>query len=267
MTIAIGQYIPGNSLLHKADPRTKLIMTLFYMVMVLLIKDFIGYGIAATFLIITIVATKIPFKIIIKGLKPIAFLVIFTMVLNTLFYRVSGDPLIDFWIFRIYTEGILFSIRMAIRIVILVSGASLLTYTTSSIALTDGIERLTSPLKKIGFPSHDIAMMMSIALRFIPTFAEEADRIMKAQSARGADFDSKKITEKIKNYIPILVPLIVCAFRRATDLATAMEARCYRGGNGRTRFRVLSFSKADLIILIFCLFLGAAILSEKYLLF
>lgn len=263
MTITIGQYIPGNSLLHKADPRTKLIMTLFYMTMILLIKDFIGYAIAAAFLILTIVVTKIPVKMIIKGLKPIAFLVIFTMVLNILFYRVPGDPLVKFWIFKIYTEGILFSLRMAIRIVVLVSGASLLTYTTSSIALTDGIERLTSPLKKIGFPSHDIAMMMSIALRFIPTFAEEADRIMKAQSARGADFDSKKFMEKIKNYIPILVPLVVCAFKRATDLATAMEARCYRGGNGRTRFRILSFSKADLIILICCFIFGALIISER----
>ena len=181
-----------------------------------------------------------------------------TVLLNILFYK-GETVLLDFWKITIYKEGVLFAVRMLLRIVLLVLGSSVLMYTTTSVMLTDGIESLLAPLKKIHFPAHEIAMMMSIALRFIPTFVDETDRIMKAQMARGTDFDDKNFIIKIKSYIPILIPLFISAWRKAEDLATAMNARCYRGGEGRTKFKVLKFSKIDLLLLIITIFLFAAI--------
>lgn len=247
MKPSIGQYIPGNSILHRSDPRTKLLLTILYMVAVMFIDTFIGYGVAFVFLIVAVIASRVPVKMVFQSLKPLMFIIGFTIILNVLFQK-GETLLVEFWIIEIYLEGILFAIKMALRILILVAGASLLTFTTSSIALTDGMERLMSPLSVIRFPAHDIAMMMSIALRFIPTFTEETDRIMKAQSSRGAEFDTGGFMKKIKSFIPVIIPLIISAFRRAEDLAVAMESRCYRGGKGRTRYRVLKFSWNDLVI-------------------
>ena len=247
MKPSIGQYIPGNSILHRSDPRTKLVLTVLYMVAVMFIDTFIGYGVAFVFLIVAIIASRVPVKMVLKSLKPLIFIIAFTVVLNVLFQK--GEQLIfSLGFINIYMEGILFAVKMAFRILILVAGASLLTFTTSSISLTDGLERLMSPLTVIRFPAHDIAMMMSIALRFIPTFSEETDRIMKAQSSRGAEFDTGSIMKKIKSFIPVIIPLIISAFRRAEDLAVAMESRCYRGGKGRTRYRVLKFSWCDALV-------------------
>ena len=247
MKPAIGQFIPGNSILHRADPRTKILMTIIYMVAVMFIDTFMGYGVAAVFLVVAVIFSRIPVKYVLRSIKPLLFIILFTILLNVLFYK--GEMLLWEWGFlHIYKEGILFAAKMALRILVLVAGASLLTFTTSSIALTDGLERLMSPLERIRFPAHDIAMMMSIALRFIPTFSEETDRIIKAQSSRGADFDTGNLLSKMKSFIPVIIPLIISAFRRAEDLAVAMESRCYRGGKGRTRFRVLNFSWNDLVI-------------------
>ncbi len=247
MKPSIGQYIPGDSLLHRADPRTKILAVVLYMVAIMFIKTFVGYGVAMIFLIVAVLASRIPVKYVLRSIRPLLFIILFTVVLNLFFYR--GDTLLFAWgIFRVYQEGILFAVKMALRIILLVAGSSLLTFTTSSIALTDGLERLMSPLRVIHFPAHDIAMMMSIALRFIPTFTEETDRIMKAQASRGAAFNTGKFIEKIKSFIPVIIPLIISAFRRAEDLAVAMESRCYRGGDGRTRFRVLRFTGNDLVV-------------------
>ncbi len=247
MKPAIGQFIPGNSILHRADPRTKILMTVVYMVAVMFIGTFAGYAVAAAFLVVAVAASGVPVKYVLRSIRPLLFIILFTIILNMFFYQ--GETLLFGWgIIHIYKEGILFAVKMALRILILVAGASLLTFTTSSIALTDGLERLLSPLEVIRFPAHDIAMMMSIALRFIPTFTEETDRIMKAQSSRGAEFDTGSFINKIKSFIPVIIPLIISAFRRAEDLAVAMESRCYRGGKGRTRFRVLKFSRNDIVI-------------------
>lgn len=265
MNISIGQYVPGKSVFHRADPRTKLLMTFIYMIIILLINSFIGYAIAFVFLLTAIISSRVGIRMVLKSLKPLMFLIFFTIILNIIMYQ-GKNLLFSYGIIKIYKEGILFSIQMVLRIVFLITGASLLTYTTTSIMLTDGLEKLMMPLSIIGFPAHDIAMMISIALRFIPTFAEETERIMRAQAARGSDFDSRKLKEKIKSFIPILVPLFVSAFRRATDLATAMEARCYRGGKDRTRFRVLKFTKADLILsVIFVIFSGCIIILRIFL--
>lgn len=247
MNISIGQYIPGKSILHRADPRTKLILIIVYMVLVITINSYIGYIMAALYLVASVIAAKIPPKMLINSLKAVFFVIIFTALLN-LFFVKGSNPVFEWKFIKIYEEGINISIMMSIRIILLVLCASLLTFTTTPILLTDGLESLMRPLAKIKFPSHEIAMMMSIALRFIPTFIEETDRIIKAQSARGADFDSKNIIDKVKSFVPILVPLFVSAFRRAEDLATAMEARCYHGGKGRTKLKILKFTYVDAIL-------------------
>lgn len=263
MTISIGQYIPGNSFLHRADPRTKLVLTLVYMIFTVLIHHFIGYAVAAALLLAAIICASVPPRIIIKSMKPVVFIVIFTMILNLFFYK-GEHVLFHIWKINIYYESIIFSVKMMIRIMLLVVGASLLTYTTTSVMLTDGLESLMSPLRVIGFPAHEVAMMMSIALRFIPTFVEETERIMKAQAARGSDFDSKKLREKVKSFIPILIPLFVGAFRRAEEMATAMNARCYRGGKGRTKFRVLKFTYVDAVLAMITLVFCAAIVFLEF---
>lgn len=241
--ISIGQYFPGKTIIHRMDPRAKLILTVLYIVMLFLVKNPIGFLVAIAFLLFVISVAKIPIRVVLKGVKPILPLILFTSVLNLFF--ISGRELVSFWIFTITYEGIRLAVVMSIRIVCLIIGASLLTYTTSPIALTDAIERLFKPLKIIRFPVHEMAMMMTIALRFIPTLIEETDKIMSAQKARGADLETGSLMKRAKALIPILIPLFVSAFRRAEELALAMECRCYRGGEGRTRMKQLKLSFSD----------------------
>ncbi len=264
MTIAIGQYIPGNSVIHRADPRVKLCVAIAYMVMVLITQSFIGFGLIFLYLAGTLLAARIRPQYIFKSLKPVLFIILFTVVLNLFFYR--GETVLFHWNFiTIYEEALIFCVKMCLRIILLVVGVSVVTYTTTPVMLTDGIEALLSPLKIVHFPVHEVAMMMSIALRFIPTFAEETDRIMKAQTARGSDFDSKKLMERIRSFIPILIPLFISAWRRAEDLANAMNARCYRGGVGRTRFRVLRLTRIDAVLMILtAVFIGGVIVIRCF---
>ena len=238
--ITIGQYYPSNSKLHRLDPRVKIMCTLFYLISLFLFQNIWGYLAATAFLAFVIRISKVPFKHIVKGLKPIIMLLMITVVFN-LFLNNTGTVLVKFWVLQITTEGLRTAVFMAIRLIYLILGSSLMTFTTTPNALTDGIESILRPLEKIKVPVHEIAMMMSIALRFIPILLEETDNIMKAQIARGADLESGNIIKKAKAMIPILVPLLVAAFRRANDLAMAMEARCYRGGEGRTMMKPLVY--------------------------
>lgn len=253
--ITLGQYFPGNTIVHRLDPRTKLLMTLLYIVALFLCKWFVSYGLMLAFLITAVALSRIRPKALFKGLKPLLVIIVFTAVIN-LFYT-DGRVLAEFWIFKITIEGIQNAFFLVLRIMLLVMGTFLLTYTTSPIALTDGLESLLSPLKKIHFPVHELAMMMSIALRFIPTLIEETDKIISAQKARGADFETGNIFRRAKALIPILVPLFVSAFRRADELATAMECRCYHGGEGRTKLKQLHYHTRDVL----CLLLGLALLA------
>lgn len=251
--ITIGQFFPGESAVHRIDPRVKIVL-----VMAMIITLFLGagpasYGLFIVFLLSVVRISKIPLKMVVRGLRPILFIVIFTAVLN-LFYT-PGDVYILQWGFlRISTAGVKTAILMVLRIMLLIVGTSMLTYTTSPIQLTDGLESLLSPLKKLHAPVHELAMMMSIALRFIPTLIEETDKIMAAQKARGADFESGSIVQRARALVPILVPLFISAFRRATDLAMAMEARCYRGGEGRTKMKPLHYNRADRLT--YCVYAG-----------
>lgn len=247
--ISIGQFFPGKSVVHRLDPRIKIILTLVYIIMLFVIKNdswinLVAFGVTMIFLFIVIKIAKIPLKTVLKGIKPIIPLVIFTAILNMFF--IDGKILFEWWIFRVSDEGIRLAVVMSVRIVCLIFGASLLTYTTSPIALTDAIERLFKPLKYIKFPVHEMAMMMTIALRFIPTLIEETDKIMSAQKARGADLETGGIVKRAKALVPILIPLFVSAFRRADELALAMECRCYQGGEGRTRMKQLKLAWLDL---------------------
>ena len=256
--ITLGQYLPGNSAVHRLDPRTKIILIFAYIVMIFMVKNAVGYMVSALFLMAVCLISKIPMKMIAKSLKPLMFFVIFTAIINL--FMTSGEIIFSFWIFKITKEGVLLTVKMALRLILLVAGTSLLTYTTSPIVLTDGIESLLSPLSKIGVPSHEIAMMMSIALRFIPTIIDETDKIIKAQSARGSDFESGNLIRRAKALVPILVQLFISAFRRADDLAVAMECRCYHGGKNRTKLKSLKMTGLDFIsILIFAAIFVAAI--------
>lgn len=242
--ITIGQYYPADSILHRLDPRVKISCTLLYLISLFLFKSVLGYVIAGCFLAGVIWLSKVPVKFIVKGLNPIVMLLMITVIFN-LFLTNEGDVLVKVWIFKITEGGLRTAVFMAIRLVFLIAGSTIMTLTTTPNALTDGIEKLLRPLNKIHVPVHEIAMMMSIALRFIPILLEETDKIMKAQIARGADLESGNIIQKAKNMIPILVPLFVSAFRRANDLAMAMEARCYRGGDGRTKMKPLVYHSRD----------------------
>ena len=242
--ITIGQYYPSNSILHRLDPRVKIVCTLLYLVSLFLFNNIWGYAVATAFLIAVIGLSKVPFKYIVRGLRPVILLLMITVVFN-LFLTSGGRVLVEFWILQITTEGLKTAFFMTIRLIYLILGSSLMTFTTTPNALTDGIESLLRPLGKIKVPVHEIAMMMSIALRFIPILLEETDKIMKAQIARGADLESGNVIQKAKAMIPILVPLFVSAFRRANDLAMAMEARCYRGGSGRTKMKPLVYKRKD----------------------
>ncbi|MBR5279849.1 MAG: energy-coupling factor transporter transmembrane protein EcfT [Clostridia bacterium] len=264
MTISIGQYLPGNSVIHRADPRAKLALTIVYMILVLLTHSFVGFGLIFLYLAGALLAAQIRPKYIWNSMKPVLLIVIFTLVLNLFFYQ-GETVLFDRWFVTIYLESVIFCIRMCLRIIFLVVGVSIVTYTTTPVMLTDGIEALLSPLKVIHFPVHEIAMMMSIALRFIPTFAEETDRIMKAQTARGSDFDSKNLLERIRSFVPILIPLFISAWRRAEELANAMNARCYRGGEGRSRFRVLKLTRIDVVMIVVSAVFAAGVIVIRIL--
>ena len=242
--ITIGQYYPAKSVVHRLDPRVKLICTLLYLISLFLFSSIPGYLVATVFLICVIHISKVPFSYIVKGLKPVIMLLMITVLFN-LFLTRQGEVLFHAWIFTITEGGLRTAVYMAIRLVYLIIGSSLMTFTTTPNELTDGIEAVLHPLNKIHVPVHEIAMMMSIALRFIPILLEETDKIMKAQLARGADFESGNILQRAKSMVPILVPLFVSAFRRANDLAMAMEARCYRGGDGRTKMKPLRYKSRD----------------------
>ena len=243
--ITLGQYLPGNSPVHRLDPRTKILIIFAYIIVLFMVKTPVGYAVCTLFPAAVCVLAKIPFKMILKSLKPLLFFIIFTAVINL--FLTKGEIVASFWIFKITKEGIALTVKMALRLILLVSGTSILTYTTSPIVLTDGIEKLLSPLSKIGVPTHEIAMMMTIALRFIPTIIDETDKIMKAQSARGSDFESGNLIRRAKALIPILVPLFISAFRRADDLAVAMECRCYHGGKHRTKLKTIKMTGLDLV--------------------
>ena len=240
--ITIGQYYPSASPIHKLDPRTKILVTFAYIIGLFFINRFIGYVFVAACFYGAVKVSKVPLKFMLKGLKSIMFILLFTV-----FFTTTGNELWSWGFLKITDEGLAIAAKMGIRLVLLIVGSSLLTLTTSPIELTDGIESLLSPFRKIGVPAHEIAMMMSIALRFIPILLEETDKIMKAQMARGADFESGNIIQRAKAMIPIMVPLFISAFRRAEELAMAMEARCYRGGVGRTRLNSLKYKKNDAI--------------------
>lgn len=247
--ITIGQYFPGSSAIHKLDPRMKIVLTLAYIVMLFIASNPIGLLIGVLFLVFTYGISKIPPRMILKSLKPVVPIIIFTSVLNMFF--IDGTPLVAFWIIKITLEGVTTAVVMSIRIICLIAGTSLLTYTTSPISLTDGIERLCNPLKRFKLPVHELAMMMTIALRFIPTLIEETDKIMSAQKARGADLETGGLMQRARALIPILIPLFVSAFRRADELALAMECRCYRGGEGRSRMKQLKIHSRDIFSGIF----------------
>ena len=257
--ITIGQYFPGNSVIHRMDARIKIIMTAVFIVMLFAANSVLGLLVGIAFTILTFIISKIPGKLMLKSLKPIVPIIIFTAILNLLFIR-TGKAYFEWKFLKITDEGIDTAVFMMIRIICLIVGTSLLTYTTSPIDLTDAIERLLSPLKKIKVPVHELAMMMTIALRFIPTLIEETDKIMSAQKARGADMETGSLIQKAKALIPVLIPLFVASFRLAEELALAMECRCYHGGEGRTRMKQLHMSIVDLYGSIFCvLFLAGVI--------
>lgn len=246
--ITIGQYFPGNSVIHRMDSRFKIVLDILYVVILFVANNFVSLAIAGIFIIMAYGVSEIKPIMMVKSLKPLLPLILFTAVLNLFFVKGTDEPLVSWWIITIYWEGISTAIFMIVRITCLIVGMSLLTYTTSPIVLTDAIERLLSPLKKIKLPVHELAMMMTIALRFIPTLIEETDKIMSAQKARGADLDTGGLLKRAKALVPILIPLFVSAFKRANELAMAMECRCYRGGDGRTKLRQLKAQPADYMV-------------------
>ena len=245
--MTLGQYFPGNSIVHRLDARVKILLTILYIVIIFLAENEFCFAAILLSSLLLILASRLSLRVILKGVKPILFVLLFTMLINV-FFTGSGTLLFEFYFIKIYDEGIVRAVKMALRVLILVVGTSVfLTYTTSPIVLTDAIESLLSPLKKIRVPVHDFAMMMTIALRFIPTLVEETDKIMNAQKSRGADFDTGGLLRRARALVPVLIPLFVSSFNRADELAVAMECRCYKGGKGRTRLNVLKMSLVDLI--------------------
>ncbi|MBE6532948.1 MAG: energy-coupling factor transporter transmembrane protein EcfT [Ruminococcaceae bacterium] len=268
--ITLGQFFPGYSPIHKLDPRTKIILATLFIVAVFVANNPASFLLIGVVALILVAVSRISMSVILKGIKPILFILLFTALINIFMTKGEGAPLVEFWIIKIYKEGIIRAILMALRVIILIIGTSiLLTYTTSPIALTDGLESLLSPLKKIKVPVHTFAMMMSIALRFIPTLVEETEKIMNAQKSRGADFTSGSLVQRAKALVPILIPLFVSSFKRAEELATAMECRCYRGDVGRTKMVKLEYRARDYIflaafLLIIGLMISLAILPYKF---
>ena len=258
--ITLGQYYSVDSPIHKLDPRIKIVMAIFYIVIVFLANSIVSMALLLLSALALIFISNIPIKIVLRSVKMIVFIIAFTAIINIFWTQGNGDPLLDLGFAQIYTEGIVNALFLIIRIFVLIIGGSiLLTYTTTPIALTDGIERLLSPLKKIGLPVHDFAMIMTIALRFSPTLMEEADKIMSAQKARGADFTNGSLIQRAKALIPILIPLFSSSIRHALDLATAMECRCYKGGEGRTRMKQLKCRTSDILALLGVVLFGAVI--------
>ncbi len=260
--ITIGQYFPGETIIHRLDPRIKLLGTFAFIISLFFINSFYPYILVVAFLLTTIKLSEVPLSYVIKGLKPLFLIISITFLINV--FMTKGEILFEIGPLDITKEGLIQATFMALRLIFLVMGTSLLTLTTSPISLTDGIERLLKPLSKIGVPAHELAMMMTIALRFIPTLLEETDKIMKAQMARGADFESGNIMNRAKSLVPLLVPLFVSAFRRADELAMAMEARCYRGGENRTRMKELKLEKLDYIALSITTVFIAIIITYRY---
>ena len=261
--ITLGQYYPTDSILHKLDPRVKFIGTIVFIIALFLIRGPIGYGVVTVVMVTLIRLSKVPFKFMVRGMKAIAVILMITMLFNM--FLTPGEKLFSFWILTVTKEGVETAVKMAIRLIYLVIGSSIMTLTTTPNQLTDGMEALFAPLKKLHVPVHEISMMMSIALRFIPILMEETDKIMKAQIARGADFESGNFITRIKRMIPLLVPLFVSAFRRANDLAMAMEARCYHGGEGRTQMKPLIYAGRDRIAYFLILLFFAACIAFAFL--
>lgn len=257
--ITIGQYFPGSSVIHRMDARVKILLTAVFIVMLFMADHLAGLGVGIIFTVLIFLISKIPGKMMLKSLKPIVPIIIFTAILNLFFIR-TGDPYFAWKFIKITDDGVNTAVFMVVRILCLIAGTSLLTYTTSPIDLTDAIERLLSPLKKIKVPVHELAMMMTIALRFIPTLIEETDKIMSAQKARGANMEDGSLIQKAKALIPVLIPLFVASFRHAEELALAMECRCYHGGEGRTRMKQLKMSIVDLWGSLFCIVFLAAVI-------
>ena len=262
--ITIGQHFPGNSVVHRCDPRFKLLATIGYIVVLSSCGTAVGVALSVVLLGVLYALAKIPFRLILKSLKPIVPIIIFTSVINLFFITGEGEPLVSLWIFKIYPEGVSFAILMAVRVMALIAGTSLLTYTTSPVVLTDAIENLLRPLSKLHLPVHEFAIIMTIALRFIPTLIDETEKIMNAQKARGAQLDTGKLNERMRALVPILIPLFLSAFRRADELAMAMECRCYRGGEGRTRLKVLRFTRTDAWCALFCVVTFGIILATRW---
>lgn len=261
--ITLGQYYPGNSWIHRLDPRVKILATILYIVALFVVKDFIGFATAFVGLVAVTAISKVPVSFILRGLKPVFLIILFTFVINM--FMIKGEVLVSLWFLEITREGLRTAVFMGVRLVLLIIGSSLLTLTTKPISLTDGIEALLSPFRRFGLPAHELAMMMTIALRFIPTLLEETDKIMKAQQARGADFESGNIINRAKALIPILVPLFISAFRIAQELAMAMEARCYGGSVKRTRMNGMKLCSSDLAAsVIFVIFLALIVLERIF---
>jgi len=262
--ITIGQYFPGNSVVHRLDPRVKILLTFLFIVLIFFVQTYWGYLAVFAYIFMVSALSRIPFKYLLKGLKPLLFIIVLTFVINVFFS--TGERVAFHWRFITVTwEGIHLAIFMAFRLIFLVIGTTLLTLTTSPISLTDGIEHLLNPLKVIKFPAHELAMMMTIALRFIPTLLEETDKIMKAQMARGADFESGNVLQRARSLVPLLVPLFISAFRRADELAMAMESRCYRGGENRTRMKILKVERRDYYSIFVTMILVLVIIWDSYL--
>ncbi len=261
--ITLGQFFPGTTLIHRLDPRAKLLCVILYIVALFSCKTWLGYALVALMLFVAIRISKVGRRALTKGLKPVYFILLFTGLMNLFF--TAGEPIVDVWLLRhISMEGIRHAVAMVLRIIMLIMGTFLLTYTTSPISLTDAMEKLLGPLKKLKLPVHELSMMMSIALRFIPTLIEETDKIMSAQKARGADFESGNIFQRARALVPILVPLFISAFRRADELATAMECRCYHGGEGRTALYVLRYALRDIVaIALFAVLVAAVIVLNR----
>ena len=257
--ITLGQFFPGTSVVHRLDPRTKLIALIAYIVVLFSAAGWLSYGIVFAFLAVSVALSKIPLKAIARGMKPLVVILIFTGLLN-LFFTAGETVLVKFWVLTITLEGVTRAIFMVVRILMLISATFLLTYTTSPISLTDGLESLLSPLKKIHLPVHELSMMMCIALRFIPPLIDETDKNKSAQKARGADFENGKLMERVRALVPVLVPLFISAFRRADELATAMECRCYQGGEGRTKMKLLRFHRFDCITFLLLALLLAVVI-------
>ena len=260
--ITLGQYYPGKSLIHRLDARTKIIATLLYIIELFIVNNFWGFLIAGAALFTVIALSKVPVKFIFRGLTAVFLIIAFTVILNM--FMVDGRVLWQWKFLKITYEGISRAAFMAVRLVLLIIGTSMMTLTTKPIELTDGIEKLLSPLSKIGFPSHEVALMMTIALRFIPTLMEETDKIIKAQQARGADFESGNLLQRAKSLIPILIPLFVSSFRIAQDLALAMESRCYHGGKGRTRMNEIRFHRGDAVSAVLMVIFLAVIIGSRF---